>query len=82
VGRPTSERIALVALATAELKRLAKRRRRSVAAALAVCSERSAFGGLRMKKLNAHQIFTAVIGSMAVAAFMTSIMVLVRLTLA
>lgn len=34
-----------------------------------------------MKKLNAHQIFTAVIGSMAVAGFMTSIMVLVRLTL-
>jgi hypothetical protein len=36
--------------------------------------------GREMKKLNPHQIFTAVIGSMAVAAFMTSIMMLVRLT--
>ncbi len=34
-----------------------------------------------MKKLNAHQIFTAVIGSMAVAAFMTSMIILAHLTL-
>lgn len=34
-----------------------------------------------MKKLNPHQIFTAVVGSVAVTAFMTSMIILAHLTL-